>query len=87
MTQYIDWAEREREFVERATRLVRLLTWAGTLVATVLVVWILTAFVTAPAGAGDACVTTALVAVQPTPAMESGWTWSVPSPGPGEGSA
>ena len=87
MTQYIDWAEREREFVERATRLVRLLTWTGMLAATVLVVWILTAFVTAPAGAGDGCATPALVAVQPKPTMESGWTWSVPPPEPGEGSA
>ena len=83
MTQDTDWAERERKLVERATRLVRLLTWTGMLAATVLVVWILTAFVTAPAGAGDACAAAALVAVQPTPAMKSGSTWSVPGPGPG----
>ena len=38
MTQYVDWVEREREFVERATRLVCLLTRTGMLAATVLVV-------------------------------------------------
>ena len=85
MTQYIHWAERERELVERATRLVRLATWTGMLAATVLVVWILTAFVTAPAGAGDGCAAPALVAVQPTPTMDSGSASSAPAPGPGEG--
>ena len=48
-----EWMKREMEFVDRVTRIVRLLTWTAMLAAAVLVVWILAAFVSGPARAGD----------------------------------
>ena len=48
-----EWMRREQAFVDRVTRIVRMLAWIAMLAAAVLMVWILAALVAAPALAQD----------------------------------